>query len=48
LVSEERDGRERRYTLHAAPLQQIAGWVEGYRSFWQGSLTALKTYLENE
>jgi DNA-binding transcriptional ArsR family regulator len=48
LVAEERDGRERRYHLQAAPLQQIAGWVEGYRSFWQTSLGALKAYLENE
>jgi DNA-binding transcriptional ArsR family regulator len=48
LVSEEREGRERRYQLHAAPLQQVAGWIEGYRSFWQTSLSALKTYLEDE
>jgi DNA-binding transcriptional ArsR family regulator len=48
LVSEEREGRERRYRLHAAPLQQVAGWIEGYRSFWQSSLSALKIFLENE
>ena len=48
LVSEERDGRERRYQLQAAPLQQVSGWVEGYRSFWQLSLGNLKRYLEEE
>lgn len=48
LVSEERQGRERLYRLHAAPLLQVSGWVEGYRSFWQSSLSNLKSYLENE
>jgi DNA-binding transcriptional ArsR family regulator len=48
LVSEQRVGRERVYQLHPRPLQQIAGWVEGYRSFWLSSLNGLKSYLENE
>jgi len=46
LVTEERVGRERVYTLDAKPLQRVAGWVEGYRSFWQTSLARLKRYLE--
>jgi DNA-binding transcriptional ArsR family regulator len=46
LVSEQRVGRERLYQLEPRPLQQVAGWVEGYRSFWQLSLTNLKRYLE--
>jgi DNA-binding transcriptional ArsR family regulator len=46
LVSEERAGRERVYTLESVPLQRVAGWVEGYRSFWLSSLTNLKRYLE--
>ena len=48
LVSEQRVGRERRYKLHPAPLQQVAGWIEGYRSFWQVNLTQLKRYLEEK
>ena len=48
LVAERRSGRERVYELRPVPLQQIAGWVEGYRSFWQGSLTNLKRFLEEE
>ena len=48
LVSERRVGRERLYQLHPAPLQQVAGWIEGYRSFWQVSLTQLKRYLEEK
>ena len=48
LVREERVGRERLYQLQPAPLQRVAGWVEGYRSFWQRSFEQLKSYLEEE
>lgn len=46
LVTEQRAGRERLYQLRAAPLQRALGWLEGYRSFWQQNLDALKRYLE--
>jgi len=46
LVIEEKSGRERYYMLDPVPLQRLAGWVEGYRSFWQVSLTNLKRHLE--
>ncbi len=46
LVSEHRSGRERFYRLEPASLQRVAGWVEGYRSFWQVSLMNLKRHLE--
>ena len=48
LVSEERSGRERLYQLQPRPLQQVAGWVEGYRAFWLASLNNLKRYLEEK
>jgi DNA-binding transcriptional ArsR family regulator len=48
LVDEQRSGRERLYELTPRPLQQIAGWVEGYRSFWLVSLGNLKRYLEEQ
>jgi DNA-binding transcriptional ArsR family regulator len=48
LVSETRSGRERLYELHPRPLQQVAGWIEGYRSFWQVSLANLKRHLEKD
>ncbi len=48
LVAERRAGRERLYELRSRPLQQVAGWVEGYRSFWLTSLNNLKRYLEKE
>lgn len=48
LVTEARAGRERLYQLQPRPLQQVASWIEGYRSFWLSSLSNLKSYLENE
>jgi DNA-binding transcriptional ArsR family regulator len=48
LVREQRVGRERMYQLDPAPLQQVAGWIEGYRSFWLQSLDNLKRFLENK
>jgi DNA-binding transcriptional ArsR family regulator len=48
LVTEERIGRERVYELRPAPLQQVAGWLEGYRAIWQSNLERLKHYLETE
>src|SRR5687768_13232938 len=44
LVSEQRIGRERVYELSPAPLHRVAGWVEGYRAFWQKNLEGLKRY----
>jgi DNA-binding transcriptional ArsR family regulator len=48
LVASTSVGRERVYELQAAPLQQVAGWIEGYRLFWQVSLTQLKRQLEKK
>jgi DNA-binding transcriptional ArsR family regulator len=48
LVHEQRVGRERVYRLDPAPLQRVAGWIEGYRAFWQISLTNLKRHLERK
>lgn len=47
LVTEERVGRERFYRLEPLPLQSAAGWLEGYRAFWQRHLEGLKRYLED-
>lgn len=48
LVTETKVGRERLYQLQPVPLQQVAGWIEGYRAFWLTNLTQLKRYLEKE
>jgi DNA-binding transcriptional ArsR family regulator len=46
LVVETRNGRQRYYELNPVPLQTVVGWVEGYRSFWQSSMSRLKRNLE--
>jgi DNA-binding transcriptional ArsR family regulator len=46
LVEQTRSGREQIYELRPAALQQVAGWIEGYRSFWQVSFANLKRLLE--
>src|SRR5689334_22435916 len=46
LVTDTKVGRERVYAVNPVPLQSVAGWLEGYRSFWQASLTRLKRNLE--
>jgi hypothetical protein len=46
LVIYTRVGRERLYAVDPIPLQQVAGWLEGYRVFWLDSLNRLKRNLE--
>jgi DNA-binding transcriptional ArsR family regulator len=46
LVIDTRIGRERVYAVNPIPLQAVAGWLEGYRGFWQASLMRLKRNLE--
>jgi DNA-binding transcriptional ArsR family regulator len=48
LIIDARRGRERVYTVNPVPLQSIAGWLEGYRAFWQSSLSHLKRNLEDK
>jgi DNA-binding transcriptional ArsR family regulator len=46
LVVATRLGRQRVYAIDPLPLQTVAGWLEGYRAFWQSSLDQLKRHLE--
>jgi len=46
LIRDQRVGRERVYSFDPVPLQSVAGWLEGYRAFWQSSLRQLKRNLE--
>jgi DNA-binding transcriptional ArsR family regulator len=48
LVVDTQIGRERVYAVEPVPLQRVAGWLEGYRAFWQASLTQLKRNLEEK
>jgi DNA-binding transcriptional ArsR family regulator len=45
LVQRLVDGRISRCHLDAAPMRQVADWVEHYRRFWEGQLDALERYL---
>jgi len=48
LVTEQRSGRQRLYELQPRQLQQVAGWLEGYRAMWMVNLGNLKRYLEEQ
>ncbi len=48
LVSEARQGRERRYRLHAERLYEVQRWLQTYQQFWQNHLAALGDYLEGQ
>jgi len=45
-VREERDGRQRVYSLNPEPLRDVSQWIESYRRFWPANLSSLKRYLE--
>lgn len=45
LISRSREAQWRRCRLRADPLRDVADWVAGYRSFWEGGLDRLDDYL---
>jgi DNA-binding transcriptional ArsR family regulator len=45
LVSRSIRGRDHVLSLDAEPLLPAAEWIERYRSFWEGRLRALESYL---
>lgn len=45
LVSQGRQAQWRPCRLEAAPLKEIADWVERYRRFWDERFTTLDDYL---
>src|SRR5271156_5880520 len=46
LVARSRSAQWRPCRLEAAPLGEVAGWLEHYRRFWEGSLGPLDDYLQ--
>lgn len=46
LISRGKAAQWRPCRLEAAPLRDVAGWVETYRRFWEQSLDRLELYLE--
>lgn len=45
LISRGRNAQWRPCRLEAAPLKEIADWVERYRHFWESSFDRLDSYL---
>ncbi|MFL5629239.1 MAG: ArsR/SmtB family transcription factor [Ktedonobacteraceae bacterium] len=46
LVTEQRQGRERRYRLQPERLYEVRAWMQKYDHFWRNRLGALNEYLE--
>ena len=46
LISRGRSAQLRPSRLQGAPLAAAAGWLEGYRRFWQGSFDSLDERLQ--
>lgn len=48
LVTVRKVGRETRYRINAAPLQEIKDWVSFYENFWTQKVSHLKKLLSEE
>ena len=46
LVTQGRKAQWRPCRLEAAPLKEVADWVERYRLYWEQSFDALEDYLQ--
>ena len=44
--SRQRDARIRARRIEAKPLQELNGWLDEYRKFWEGSFGKLDALLE--
>src|SRR5690349_20832636 len=47
LITRGRTARLRPSHLEGAPLKQIAEWIDGYRSFWEGGLDRMDERLSS-
>jgi DNA-binding transcriptional ArsR family regulator len=47
LVARGKEAQWRPCKLEAAPLRDVAGWIEEYRRFWDSSLDRLEIYLQD-
>ena len=45
LIARGREAQWRPCRIEAAPLKDVAGWVENYRQFWEQSFDRLDDYL---
>ena len=46
LIAQGRSAQWRPCRLEAAPLKDVAGWLEDYRRFWDQSIDRLDSYLQ--
>jgi DNA-binding transcriptional ArsR family regulator len=46
LITRSREKQWRPCRLQAAPLRDLAGWLEAYRPFWDASFDRLDAYLK--
>jgi len=46
LISRGREAQWRPCRLEAAPMRDVAGWLDFYRRFWDQSLDRLDAYLQ--
>jgi DNA-binding transcriptional ArsR family regulator len=47
LISRGRNAQQRPCRLEAAPLADVAEWVQTYRRFWEGSFDRLDEHLQD-
>ncbi len=45
LITTRKVGREKRHYLNPRPMQDVAVWLDRYRSFWKESMDRLEDYL---
>ncbi|MDR3427587.1 metalloregulator ArsR/SmtB family transcription factor [Silvimonas sp.] len=45
LIVQGREAQWRPRRLQAAPLQEVAGWAEQYRQFWEQNFDQMNQYL---
>ncbi|QRP49931.1 helix-turn-helix transcriptional regulator [Amycolatopsis sp. FDAARGOS 1241] len=48
LVTEQRTGRHRVYSLEAGPLEEVTQWLSPFEQFWRTKLAALRDLLDEE
>jgi|SRR5215472_13321057 DNA-binding transcriptional ArsR family regulator len=48
LIAEERQGRNRVYTLTPEPLKELVDWASHYQQFWPARLAALGDHLKKK
>ncbi len=48
LVTEQVKGRQRFFSIRAAPLQEVADWIRPFERYWRGRLRALSKTLDEE